>query len=837
LAQVTDSTGDVAAHPSRKKEDLMKLWTEEEQARYLKEFAPAAVAVATAAPEPAKPATFMQRADYGVSIGAPIIPLKTKSKIPWHGLGANSRTMDWDLIASWNRQDPTLNCAIVAVHELGGKWFLDDDLGTIEETILKETGHSLAGLYRVRASRGAHYYFEHDEHSLKMEFDGSFNSSVISVPGWKGEARTDNQYVLTAKSIHPSGHIYEVEHCVPIVPAPQWLLDWIKVKYVQSQELNPTKKPKKLRSSVPYGVTRSEDGALIIGKNPPDAGFGKLFEVVGYDPLVRRLNKQVDPRYHNFSLGDGDPNTYCPIPSHCKPEGWDVNLPYTPCFGVIAGAPHLLHCFGCGWSGDMVAACNKVDGGAKTMYQTAREICAEDGLTFEHFFLKVEETTPYMLEQKIEQKAEQLVVNGKLSLIRADMHGGGGAIVPPQFTNYGEEIALHPSAMTSTRLGDIYAEVFEPHGIPLELALPALFTAASVRVPNGIGISDSIVGDDIMCNLYTALIGAVHSGKSQVIEWACKSLNIYKADWAPHYLETKFPSTERMLIYLKKNLSKLGGNFLINPDEWSYLFQKNRVTGSSFPQFMTTSYYRRRQTFPLAGRAGELILNNAISYIGGVVDAEFDSLFDASTLGGLYDRFLFGMKEGWKFDYRPYPGPVELHDNWNAVPVTREGSVFEVIQKWNRENPSRGRIVEIMVRIAVISASIDGRAQITGEDIEKLAPLADNQAAIRGMFSPNVGLTSEARFQHAVLNWLKAHTKDGEWVPIWQVKKGVHAYEMSLGPSVAERTLGSMARSSGLVQVWLPKFKSNGEYETPRPAEWGDKKVPTLGLIRLSQNG
>src|ERR1700733_14122799 len=119
----------------------MKLWTEEEQEKYLKEFAPA-VAVAPAEPLPVtepKSATFMERADYGVSIGAPIIPLNPRLKTPWSVLGVNSKTTDWELIAKWNRQEPTLNCGIVAVHELGGKWFLDDDLGTLEETIQNET--------------------------------------------------------------------------------------------------------------------------------------------------------------------------------------------------------------------------------------------------------------------------------------------------------------------------------------------------------------------------------------------------------------------------------------------------------------------------------------------------------------------------------------------------------------------------------------------------------------------------------------------------------------------------------------------------------------------------
>jgi hypothetical protein len=150
----------------------MRLWTEEEQAKYLKEFAPAVVAATTVtpAPEPTKPATFMERADFAIEIDAPFVPLNPRSKAPWHGLGVNSKTTDGAKMLEWNRQNPNLNCGIVAVHELGGKWFVDDDRGTLATTVLAETGHDMSPFYRVRTSRGFHYYFEHDAASLAARF-------------------------------------------------------------------------------------------------------------------------------------------------------------------------------------------------------------------------------------------------------------------------------------------------------------------------------------------------------------------------------------------------------------------------------------------------------------------------------------------------------------------------------------------------------------------------------------------------------------------------------------------------------------------------------------------
>ena len=141
----------------------------------------------------------------------------------------------------------------------------------------------------------------------------------------------------------------------------------------------PAIKPRKKKRAEPR---------LIVGGKPiesvPDSGFKALFDAVGFEPLVRRLNKHIDSRFHDMKLGAGEPNTYCPIPSHGEQ---DVNVEYQPCFGVWPQEPAVLHCFGCDWSGDMVAACYEVDGDdTKTMYDVARAICIEENLKFEDYF-------------------------------------------------------------------------------------------------------------------------------------------------------------------------------------------------------------------------------------------------------------------------------------------------------------------------------------------------------------------------------------------------------------------------------------------------------------------
>jgi P4 family phage/plasmid primase-like protien len=121
----------------------------------------------------------------------------------------------------------------------------------------------------------------------------------------------------------------------------------------------------------------------------PDEGFTRLFETIGWTPLVDRMNKMADTRFHNLTV-DAGKMTYCPMPGH-QPRS--TSMRYTPCFGALKDEPAVVHCFGCDFSGDMVKTVFEFDGGEdggniqhKNMYDCARAICTEYGLNFEEFF-------------------------------------------------------------------------------------------------------------------------------------------------------------------------------------------------------------------------------------------------------------------------------------------------------------------------------------------------------------------------------------------------------------------------------------------------------------------
>jgi hypothetical protein len=311
----------------------------------------------------APPKTFLDRANILLARDIPIIPLLPKSKDPCTPHAAYDATSDPDVIDEWARKyDPSSNCAAVASFD--AFWMVDDDRGTLAAKYKADTCQDLPSTFAVKTSRGFHYYFLHDAASRLIRYDGHDNSGVIDTPDYKGEARCNRQYVVAPGSIHPSGALYEICNDAPIVAAPVQLLDWLQKAYALSESLKiKSKKPKSNRKA--------------------DPGFNKLFDAIGYQPLVRRINALPNAQlhlHHGLQRGKVVP---CPMPHH-------EHADYSDCFGPIQDVPEVLHCLGnCGWSGDMVAAVYQLDGGSatyKNMYDCARAICKEESLSFEEFF-------------------------------------------------------------------------------------------------------------------------------------------------------------------------------------------------------------------------------------------------------------------------------------------------------------------------------------------------------------------------------------------------------------------------------------------------------------------
>ena len=216
-----------------------------------------------------------------------------------------------------------------------------------------------------------------DENVFKLALTAGFGNKV------QIEVYTDRKYFcMTGKP-----HANAPSVVLPLVDV-EGLLSLLRSTSAQYPVENaPTAtKEKKSKRAVPV---ENPDGSVKFVPAEPDPGFKALFDAVGWDPLVRRMDAMHDTRFHGLSL-DTSKLIYCPMPGHGTRS---ESLPYTKCFGTIRENPAVVNCFGCKWSNDLVSTIREFDAGEdgghkeyKNNYEVARVICAEEGLNFEDYF-------------------------------------------------------------------------------------------------------------------------------------------------------------------------------------------------------------------------------------------------------------------------------------------------------------------------------------------------------------------------------------------------------------------------------------------------------------------
>jgi hypothetical protein len=322
-------------------------------------------------------------------------------------------------------------------------------------------------------------------------------------------------------------------------------------------------------------------------------------------------------------------------------------------------------------------------------------------------------------------------------------------------------------AVLDGRLGEIYQRRLKQ--FPIAYGWTALTTVAGVIVPP-LQAETGIVIDPPRTNLYTVQIGPVGSGKSQVIEHVRKLLGLPNS----MYSDLKAGSMEGLLKRLSKDLSsrKLMSPLLQDIDEWKHYFRKADIEGASFMTVMNTGFYKDHYNLAIA-RGKEIDFNCTISWIGGVVQEEYDDVIGLAAIGGFYDRLYQGVcPTGYMFDYFPFEGEAE---QFKPVAVKIDGSVHEVARDWKKEIPTAGRAVEVAIRVAHICASFDGRSVLYGKDLEPAKAMLTQQMKVRTQFAPNVGENPDAKCQQKILQWLDRFAPNGEWMNIKELYRGIHA--------------------------------------------------------------
>ena len=322
-----------------------------------------------------------------------------------------------------------------------------------------------------------------------------------------------------------------------------------------------------------------------------------------------------------------------------------------------------------------------------------------------------------------------------------------------------------PGGVIDGRLREIYESRMERFS--RAYAYPALLAVASVMVPRS---------PATRTNLYVALVGPVHSGKSQAIEHAVKLLGLEP----PLLMDLLSGSAEALM----RKVKDAGGSpRLFSPDELGHLLEKSAIERSSYSFMLNRAYYQDRFDV-LMGKGKSATFDCALSIVGGLVDDRFQDLFGAATIGGLYDRFFFGQcPGGYIFDYFPFDG---LPESTSPCVVTIDPEVWTLKSEWlAADRTLNARVVEHGIRVATICASFDGRQRLRAHDLGPAREFVRYQTNIRRLLQPNPGENPEGKLAHKFLEYLKRF--DGKYVSRRTMLRDTRAYD--LGPSTADRAL------------------------------------------------
>lgn len=334
-------------------------------------------------------------------------------------------------------------------------------------------------------------------------------------------------------------------------------------------------------------------------------------------------------------------------------------------------------------------------------------------------------------------------------------------------------LADMPDSVLDGRLGEL-CQTAMLHGgrFPVAYAWPALVTVASAMTPR--------YNEKQRVNLYTALSGPVHSGKTQAIDAAQQLLGVE----SPVLMSVMAGSAESLMRYMG---DAAGSARLFSPDELGHTLEKASIQNASFASILSRAFYHTKFTLLMQQKV-RAEFNASLSILGGIVDERFEELFSRATTAGLYDRFLLGAcPGGFEFDYYPFS---EKKQEFAVESVFVAPEVWTEKSVWQRTNKViNQRVIEIALRVAVVCAAFSGKTLLTVKDLAPAKALAEYGQRIRKVLKPNEGENLEAKIALKILTYLDRY--EGKFVAKRKLLHDTGAYRYS--PSTAKRALDVMA--------------------------------------------
>jgi hypothetical protein len=323
-----------------------------------------------------------------------------------------------------------------------------------------------------------------------------------------------------------------------------------------------------------------------------------------------------------------------------------------------------------------------------------------------------------------------------------------------------------PDTVLDGRLGEICSKHMS--NFPISLAWPALLAGASALCDQ--------YGTGVRANLYVALVGPPHAGKSQSIEHALSWLGV-----DPPVRKEVYTGSAEQLVRELKDAS--GNPRLLCVDELGHLLAKAQIQNASFPFILSNAFYKDKFDVSMSGKE-KVQFDCALSIVGGLVEEKFQDSFGPGTTGGLYDRFIFGQcPDGYRHDYFPFAGTPQIRA---LNPVAIRQDVWTTKSEWMKQDKELNpRVIELVIRAAAVCAAFSGERTLTPEMLRPARELLRYQSNIRKLLKPNPGENFEAQQTHKFLDYLDR--AGGEWVGKREMFRDTRAYDK--GGSTGNRAL------------------------------------------------
>jgi hypothetical protein len=683
----------------------------------------------------------------------PVIPVAKKGKNPLPQAWQTKASLVPNDILKWiNEYGSDINCGAVAT--LDGCWMLDADNPDLWNIIEKETGKTLPRTFTVASRKGLHKYWQQTDASRAMG-NRKAHDSV-----YEFDAQVDRRQVVAPGSTHPSGYVYNVVDDCPIVPAPDWLVQWV-----------------------------SEHGTVDrVTSSSTTKGCKKVCE-----------DFDIEDFFNFFEItGDWDGNWFitevCPIAGYKHEQSLRTGFWFD---GKVFG----FHCFanGCEGAAMSISKClaflnakNIEEGGEsykEDIWSTNWASGKMDGIDYDFY----------------DDDDEVDVELAKGIILEAD-NFDACFNAPPATTAPEAEAAVTIPASVVVNTPAPVAEDGNDIEMPLDCMYGELgLLAKECRTPLGmtyptmLACHSSKINTDLMCktriNLYVGLIAMPETGKNVTIDRCLRILDLIPKT---HYCKATPAGDTQLALLLgdkagKKGESRLPGphKMLIVNNEMTDVLKKTGVENSTLASRLC-DMWDDNDFEKIIGKES-VNVHCRLSWVGGIPAGEehterFTELFGSETNFGLYPRFVFGYTNK-KYKYADWePRPVftsgytrdidvdKLDEVIKNIPaqepafpqVTKVESIsneaIKMYDEWEPICDNVGRIKYNCKKVAILSASGNHEAVVTAECMAAAIRFAEWQVKLRNVFQPGEAMNQQAEARNKVMKGLKAAGAESKYV-------------------------------------------------------------------------